>query len=194
MRLDIYLKVLVILYVTKIFLVILHIIISRKTMKRIILSMTSCLLLLASCLPMCTMESMRIKNCTTDTLLIGASFSNNIDSVYINIYGGRLRFLPRTWAKCDYTWTTINEKGMLEIRSQDYIPQDSTADYAESGSLFSHNKEHKGYLFVIKLETARNHTWAEICNEHLYDTLFVTREMLKQGNRIEYHGNKTNNH
>jgi len=194
MRLDIYLKVLVILYVTKIFLVILHIIISRKTMKRIILSMTSCLLLLASCLPMCTMESMRIKNCTTDTLLIGASFSNNIDSVYINIYGGRLRFLPRTWAKCDYTWTTINEKGMLEIRSQDYIPQDSTANYAESGSLFSHNKEHKGYLFVIKLETARNHTWAEICNEHLYDTLFVTREMLKQGNRIEYHGNKTNNH
>jgi len=162
-------------------------------MKRIILSMTSCLLLLASCLPMCTMESMRIKNCTTDTLLIGASFSNNIDSVYINIYGGRLRFLPRTWAKCDYTWTTINEKGMLEIRSQDYIPQDSTANYAEFGSLFSHNKEHKGYLFVIKLETARNHTWAEICNEHLYDTLFVTREMLKQGNRIEYHGNKTEN-
>ena len=193
MRLDIYLKVLVILYVTKIFLVIMHIIISRKTMKRIILSMTSCLLLLASCLPMCTMESMRIKNCTTDTLLIGASFSNNIDSVYINIYGGRLRFLPRTWAKCDYTWTTINEKGMLEIRSQDYIPQDSTANYAEFGSLFSHNKEHKGYLFVIKLETARNHTWAEICNEHLYDTLFVTREMLKQGNRIEYHGNKTEN-
>ena len=78
--------------------------------------------------------------------------------------------------------------------SQDYIPQDSTANYAEFGSLFSHNKEHKGYLFVIKLETARNHTWAEICNEHLYDTLFVTREMLKQGNRIEYHGNKTNNH
>ena len=158
------------------------------------LSMTFCLFFFASCLPVWdTMESMRIKNCTTDTLLIGASFSNNIDSVYINIYGGRLRFLPRTWAKCDYTWTTINEKGMLEIRSQDYIPQDSTANYAESGSLFSHNKEHKGYLFVIKLKTAQNHTWAEICNEHLYDTLFVTREMLKQGNRIEYHGNKTEN-
>jgi len=52
-------------------------------------------------------------------------------------------------------------------------------------------KYKKGYFFIIKLETARNHTWAEICNEHLYDTLFVTREMLKQGNRIEYHGNKT---
>lgn len=156
------------------------------------LSMTFCLFFLASCLPVWdTMESMRIKNCTTDTLLIGASFSNNIDSVYIKEYGGRLRFLPRTWAKCDYTWTIINEKGMLEISSQDYIPQDSTADYAESGSLFSHNKEHKAYFFIIKLETARNHTWAEICNEHLYDTLFVTRKMLEQGNRIEYHGNKT---
>lgn len=78
--------------------------------------MTSCLLLLASCLPMCTMESMRIKNCTTDTILIGASFSNNIDSVYINVYGGRFRFLPCSGDTCDYTWTTINEKGMLEIR------------------------------------------------------------------------------
>ena len=158
------------------------------------LSMTFCLFFFASCLPVWdTMESMRIKNCTTDTLLIGASFSNNIDSVYINVYGGRFRFLPCSGDTCDYTWTTINEKGMLEIRPHDYIPQDSTADYAEFGSLFSHNKEHKGYLFVIKLETARNHTWAEICNEHLYDTLFVTREMLKQGNRIEYHGNKTEN-
>ena len=51
-------------------------------------------------------------------------------------------------------------------------------------------KYKKGYFFIIKLETARNHTWAEICNEHLYDTLFVTREMLKQGNRIEYHGSR----
>ena len=79
---------------------------------------------------------------------------------------------------------------MLEIRPHDYIPQDSTADYAESGTLFSHNKEHKAYLFIIKLETARNHTWAEICRDQLYDTLFVTREMLDEGNRIEYHGKR----
>ena len=150
------------------------------------------MLLSVSCIPgWCSMEVMSIKNCTTDTLLIGASFCNNIDSINTNEYGGRLRFLSRTWAKWDSTWTVIDEKGMLLISNNDYIPQDSTADYAESGSLFSHNKEHKGYLFVIKLETARNHTWAEICNEHLYDTLFVTRKMLEQGNRIEYHGNKT---
>ena len=75
-----------------------------------ILSMTSCLLLLASCLPVWdTMESMRIKNCTTDTILIGASFSNNIDSVYIKVYGGRLRFLTNSRDTCDYTWTTINK-------------------------------------------------------------------------------------
>ncbi len=175
-------------FISKIFLVILHII-SRKKDEEKKLSIIFSMFLLASCLPVWdTMESMRIKNCTTDTLLIGASFSNNIDSVYINIYGGRLRFLPRTWAKCDYTWTTINEKGMLEIRSQDYIPQDSTANYAESGALFSHDKEHKAYFFIIKLETARNHTWAEICKEQLYDSLFVIREMLDEGNRIEYYG------
>jgi hypothetical protein len=164
--------------------------ICRITMKKKILSMTFTLILFASCLPgWGTMERMRIKNCTTDTILIGASFSNNIDSVYINVYGGRFRFLPCSGDTCDYTWTTINEKGMLEIRPHDYIPQDSTADYAESGTLFSHNKEHKAYLFIIKLETARNHTWAEICRDQLYDTLFVTREMLDEGNRIEYHGN-----
>ena len=115
------------------------------------LSMTFCLFFLASCLLVWdTMESMRIKNCTTDTLLIGASFSNNIDSVYIKEYGGRLRFLPRTWAKCDYTWTIINEKGMLEISSQDYIPQDSTADYAESGSLFSHNRRRHEIILGLR--------------------------------------------
>ena len=156
--------------------------------KIIVLLMTFCMLLLDSCIPgWDTMERMSIKNRTTDTLLIGASFSNNIDSVYINEYGGRLRFLSRTWAKWDSTWTEINDKGMLEIRMNDYIPQDSTADYAVAGALFSHNKEHKAYFFIIKLETARNHTWAEICRDRLYDTLFVTREMLDEENLIEYH-------
>jgi hypothetical protein len=51
----------------------------------------------------------------------------------------------------------------------------------------------KGYFFIIELQIARNHTWEEICKNHLYDTLVVTQEMLKQGNRIEYHGNKTEN-
>ena len=147
------------------------------------------MLLLVSCIPgWCTMEVMGIKNCTADTLLIGASSCNNIDSIYVNEYGGRFRFLSITGAKWDSTWTSIDDKGMLKISNNDCITHDSTADYAESGALFSHNKEHKSYFFIIKLKTARNHTWFDICKNHLYDTLVVTREMLKQGNRIEYHG------
>lgn len=46
----------------------------------------------------------------------------------------------------------------------------------------------KGYFFIIKLQIARNHNWEEICKNNLYDTLVVTQEMLKQGNRIEYYG------
>ena len=119
-------------------------------MKKIILSMTFGLLLLASCLPVWdAMERMRIKNLLSDTLLIGASFSNKIDSVYINEYGGRLRLLSRTWAKWDSTWTVIDDKGMLRISNNDCIPQDSTADYAEPGALFSHNKEQRDQGTVL---------------------------------------------
>ena len=59
------------------------------------------------------------------------------------------------------------------------------AAYAEPGRLFK--QDNNGLFFIIKLETARNHTWDEICRNHLYDTLVVTREMLEQtGNKIEY--------
>ena len=80
----------------------------------------------------------------------------------------------------------MNNKGMLDICKNDLIPPDSMVSYAEKGKLF-HSSEKKGLFFIIKLETARNHTWDEICRNHLYDTLVVTREMLERtGNIIEY--------
>ena len=104
-----------------------------------------------------TMESMSIKNCTKDTVIVGASFSSSIDSVYMGEYG-RFRFYDRLGAKWDSTWTVMNNKGMLDISKNELIPPDSMAAYAEPGR--------------------RN---------HLYDTLVVTREMLERtGNKIEY--------
>ena len=129
-----------------------------------------------------TMESMSIKNCTKDTVIVGASFSSSIDSIYMGEYG-RFRFYDRLGAKWDSTWTVMNNKGMLDISKNELIPPDSMAAYAEPGRLFK--RDNKGLFFIIKLETARNHTWDEIY--HLYDTLVVTREMLEQtGNKIEY--------
>ena len=138
-----------------------------------------------SCLPVFDFaESMSIKNCTKDTVIVGASFSSSIDSVYMGEYG-RFRFYDRLGAKWDSTWTVMNNKGMLDISKNELIPPDSMAAYAEPGRLFK--RDNKGLFFIIKLETARNHTWDEICRNHLYDTLVVTREMLEQtGNIIEY--------
>ena len=138
-----------------------------------------------SCLPVFDFaESMSIKNCTKDTVIVGASFSSSIDSIYMGEYG-RFRFYDRLGAKWDSTWTVMNNKGMLDISKNELIPPDSMAAYAEPGRLFK--RDNKGLFFIIKLETARNHTWDEICRNHLYDTLVVTREMLEQtDNIIEY--------
>ena len=73
-----------------------------------------------------TMESMSIKNCTKDTVIVGASFSSSIDSVYMGEYG-RFRFYDRLGAKWDSTWTVMNNKGMLDISKNELIPPDSMA-------------------------------------------------------------------
>lgn len=138
-----------------------------------------------SCLPVFDFaESMRIKNCTIDTIICGTSIDDSIDSIYVK-ERGIFCFHNRGGAKWDSTWTVMNNKGMLDICKNDLIPPDSMVSYAEPGRLFK--RDNKGLFFIIKLETARNHTWDEICRNHLYDTLVVTREMLEQtGNKIEY--------
>ena len=134
--------------------------------------------LFISCLPVFdSMEQMRIVNITNDTILIGRADYNNIDSVKW--------FLDRWLARYDSTWTTIDNMGNLEISKNDLISPNSMGCYANI-TLFEHNQEHKSYFFVIKLETARNHSWHDICRNKLYDTLVVQREMLKEGNIIEY--------
>lgn len=138
--------------------------------------------LFISCLPVFdSMEQMRIVNLTNDTILIGRADYNNIDSVKW--------FLDHWGAKYDSTCTTIDttidNMGNLEICQNSLIPPDSMGCYA-SASLFGHQQEQKIYFFVITLETARNHSWNDICSNKLYDTLTIQREMLKKGNIIEY--------
>ena len=137
--------------------------------------------LLISCLPVFdSMEQMRIVNRTIDTILIGSAKYNNIDSV---------KWFLECWGtKYDSTWTRTDIMGMFEIRNNNLIPHDSMGCYGET-TLFGHNKEHKGYFFIIKQENARIYSWKEICRNKLYDTLFVTREMLGHENTVEYRGN-----
>ena len=148
------------------------------------------LLLFISCLFVFdTMEQMRIVNRTNDTILIGRADNNDIDSVKW--------FLDRWWTEFDSTLIAIDTSGSIEhsmidsmgniyISNNDLIPPDSMGCYART-TLFDNNSEHKVYFFIMKLDVMKKYSWKEICRNHLYYTLVVQREMLKEGNIIEYH-------
>ena len=137
------------------------------------------LVLINSCIVFDEMRMLTIVNRTCDTILIGKSYSNIVDSTEFFIQHSGFSL---------YT-DSMKMKENLWFDNSNLIYPDS---FGTTGANYL-IKYKKGYFFIIKLQITRNHTWEEICKNHLYDTLFVTREMLKQGNRIEYHGNKKEN-
>ena len=136
----------------------------------------------------CVIDSvypMHIINNTNDTILIGYGHNNIIDSTKWFMYsdtGDSLAF------KLGYVMTRFNGKEKLSIGEHDLIPPDSSAGYHEPHPLFLDWPNQTGYFFVIKLETARRHTWEEICRDTLYDAIAITQDLLKQGNRFDYWG------
>lgn len=154
-------------------------------MKKNILLFT-CSLSLISCVICTSRSSLYINNCTNDSILICTTElarNNSIDSVKFFLEG-------------DYNsdlCIEFDDSNGPKFGSLNIIPPDSSGCYInEAASYGSHigvKLYEKGFFFIIKLETARNHTWDEICRNHLYDTLVVTREMLEQtGNKIKYKG------
>ena len=135
---------------------------------------------------------MYVINHTNDTILIGYGHNNIIDSTkwfMSSDTGDALSFKEDTIVLREYSNTTFNGKGKLSIGKDDLIPPDSSAGYHEPHHLFIDRPNQTGCFFVIKLETARKHTWEEICRDILYDTIIITQDMLKQGNHFDYWGN-----
>ncbi len=120
-----------------------------------------------------------IQNCTKDTIVIGVSSCERIDSVYRIMQGSGTVFDIKKFSNDTiriYEWNQV-------------FPDSVAEDGSVNCPLFYHNKNNCGYLFIIKWETAKSHTWEEICRRELYDTLvIVTREMVKDGNGIGYCG------
>lgn len=124
-------------------------------------------------------ECVHIVNGTKDTILIGNANCNNIDSIH--------NFLPRRGAIFDYTYTEKQHDGKMKISNCDIIYPDSAGTYGVLNQpLFYSNFHRKGYFFIIRLTTARNHTWNEIVEKRLYDILIVTQEMIKDTNVVMY--------
>ena len=135
---------------------------------------------------------MHVTNHTNDTILIGFGRYNIIESTKRFMPSDTretLAFKGDTVVYRESVNTIFNGKGKLSIGKDDLIPPDSSAGYHEPHPLFIDRPNQTGYFFVIKLETARKHTWEEICRDTLYDTIIITQDMLKQGNHFDYWGN-----
>ena len=137
--------------------------------------------LVSSCIPICASRTIAIfTNRTNDTLFIGASHYDTIDSVDV--------FLEASNDTAFYGFTSIDESGHLNIHGNLILP-DSIGRTTYS-SLFNHN--HTGYLFIIKLSNARKYTWVDICKHKLYDIKVVTADDELQNNNkiIEVYSSK----
>ncbi len=147
-------------------------------MRRKIFFTVTITLLFVSCLPVFdNIPLMQIVNRTGDTILVGRAYYDNIDSI---------TYFVETLV-CDTTKVKFKLKEDLEIVGSNKIAPDS---FAITDARIYSGQDGKGYFYIFKYNAIKNHTWEDICKNHLYDTLVVTQEMLKQGNRIEYHGNK----
>lgn len=132
--------------------------------------------ILSSCIPVFdTVHSIRVRNCTHDTLLIGKSLYNSIDSVDA--------FLETSNDTAFSSFTSINKSGRLNIHGNLILP-DSIGRTTYS-SFINHN--HIGYLFIIKLSNARKYTWNDICKRKLYDikVVIADRESQKENKIID---------
>lgn len=130
--------------------------------------------MLSSCIPgFDTVHSIKVKNCTRDTLIIGGSLYNCFDSVDV--------FLEASNDTAFSSFTSIDESGYLNIHGNLILP-DSIGRTTYS-SLF--NRNHTGYLFIIKLSNARKYAWADIGKHKLYDIKVVTpNDELQYSNKI----------
>lgn len=130
--------------------------------------------MLSSCITgIDTIHSIRFRNCTRDTLIIGGSLYNCIDSVDV--------FLEASNDTAFYGFTSIDVSGHLNIHGNLILP-DSIGRTTYS-SLFNHN--HTGCLFIIKLSNARKYKWVDICKHKLYDIKVVTADdELQNNNKI----------
>lgn len=116
---------------------------------------------------MCYREDVKFVNSTKDTLFVGVSYYDNIDSVYYQ--------LPRSY--CLSKNKQLDTIGIslwpcINTFKEEYI-------YPDSVCLIDANYFLKDfgvcYFFLIKYGDAKKYTWDEICRNKLYRKLVVTR-------------------
>ena len=115
-------------------------------------------------------HSIRFKNCTNDTLYIGASHYDNIDSlswqmepIYYKYYNN--------WPQVDTTNVSLWKD--VYVNADGCIYPDSIC-LANVENVFLNSDT--GYLFLIKYRDAKQYTWDEIRKRQLYHRHIVVRD------------------
>lgn len=143
--------------------------------------------LLSSCIPV--MDSVTLvgfKNCTNDTLVIGESDYDNIDSVWFGSIDVDRLSKESLFTSIDSILLNINKDYLesCEFYDEENITPEELTEKNKEGmitypdSLFFVNEYRlfDRYFFLIKLEDAKNHSWDEIRAKKLYKKWKVVRK------------------
>jgi hypothetical protein len=121
--------------------------------------------IMSSCIPPgCMIKKAEFKNCTNDTIFIGVSHYDNIDSVYDIVF-------PK-YVSNDTTY--ISQWNGMNIHTFDFIYPDSMCVTGEN-YLFANSDT--CYFFLIKRGDAKSvsYSWDKICSLHLFRKRIVVR-------------------
>ena len=124
---------------------------------------------LSSCIPIIDSRVDAIfKNSTNDTLFIGASHYDNLDSVEFLVNPNY-----NVLANCDLDTTDISLWQGTFVRGDSFIYPDSTC--AINANYLFQDKD-TCYLFLIKLGNAKRYSWDEIRTQKIFRRWIVIRD------------------
>lgn len=125
---------------------------------------------MSACVPILhTFHTVRFKNCTEDTLFIGLSYDDNVDSVFwqlspcynINVTNGHD-------TTCVLLWKNI------KFDKRYFIYPDSIC--STDREVLFHDNNDTSYFFLVKCENAKRYSWNEIRSRKLYRRVIITRD------------------
>lgn len=122
--------------------------------------------LFSSCIPICDSRTVAIfKNCTNDTLYIGASHFDMIDSVDCQLQPAYLVKDSDTFSSKVTLWNGVDIRGSI-------VYPDSS--FTIDGNYLFNNTD-TCYFFLIKWKEAKKHSWDEIRTKKIYRRRVVVR-------------------
>lgn len=123
--------------------------------------------LVSSCIPVCDSRTIAIfKNSTNDTLFIGASHYDTIDSVDCQLQPAYLSIDSDLYPSKVALWNVIDVRGNI-------VYPDSS--FTIDGNYLFNNTD-TCYFFLIKWNDAKQYSWDEIRIKKLYHRRIVARD------------------